>query len=129
MKTLKRRTLARLGLAAGAAALLGAGQAAAQDMPAPFDTPEDVTIALVRYLSTGDFFQAYLSGVERQAEALGVELRVFDSRQDAALQADMVDQAIGWASTASSPTTPTACARSSSRAASRPPRRCASQRA
>ena len=63
-------------------------------MPAPFDTPEDVTIALVRYLSTGDFFQAYLSGVERQAEALGVELRVFDSRQDAALQADMVDQAI-----------------------------------
>jgi len=40
MKTLKRRTLARLGLAAGAAALLGAGQAAAQDMPAPFDTPE-----------------------------------------------------------------------------------------
>ena len=32
--------------------------------------------------------------METQAAALGVDLRVFDSRQDAALQADMVDQAI-----------------------------------
>jgi simple sugar transport system substrate-binding protein len=32
--------------------------------------------------------------VEKQAAALGVNLQVFDSRQDAALQADMVDQAI-----------------------------------
>lgn len=68
------------------------GMALAQ--PAPFDNPGEVTIALVRYLSTGDFFQAYLSGVEKQAAALGVNLQVFDSRQDAALQADMVDQAI-----------------------------------
>ena len=66
----------------------------AGDMPAPFDNPGDVKIARVRYLSTGDFFQAYLSGVETQAAALGVDLRVFDSRQDAALQSDMVDQAI-----------------------------------
>ena len=66
----------------------------AQDAPAPFDNPGEVNIALVRYLSTGDFFQAYLSGVEKQAAALGVNLQVFDSRQDAALQADMVDQAI-----------------------------------
>ncbi len=79
----------------GSVALLsGAGAAVAQDAPAPFDAPEEVTIALVRYLSTGDFFQAYLAGVEAQAEALGVDLRIFDSRQDAALQADMVDQAI-----------------------------------
>ena len=68
--------------------------ALAQDAPEPFDNPGDVTIALVRYLSTGDFFQSYLAGVEAQAAALGVNLRVFDSRQDAALQADMVDQAI-----------------------------------
>ncbi len=66
----------------------------AADMPAPFDKAGEVKIALVRYLSTGDFFQAYLSGVEKQSAALGVDLRVFDSRQDAALQADMVDQAI-----------------------------------
>lgn len=77
-----------------AAALAAPGMAAAQDMPAPFDNPGDVTIALVRYLSAGDFFQAYLAGVREQAEALGVNLRVFDSQQQAALQADMVDQAI-----------------------------------
>ena len=88
---LRRHFMALTG-AAGLA--LGAGAAAAQEAPAPFDNPGDVTIALVRYLSTGDFFQAYLSGVEAQSEALGVNLRVFDSRQDAALQADMVDQAI-----------------------------------
>lgn len=77
----------------GAAAMLP-GLAMAADMPAPFDNPGAVKIALVRYLSTGDFFQAYLSGVEKQSAAIGVDLRVFDSRQDAALQADMVDQAI-----------------------------------
>lgn len=87
-----RRMLLKSTVAAGMIAF--AAPALAQDMPAPFDNAEDVTIALVRYLSTGDFFQAYLSGVERQSEALGVDLRVFDSRQDAALQADMVDQAI-----------------------------------
>jgi len=81
-------------LSAMALILAGSNPALAQDMPAPFDKPGDVSIALVRYLSTGDFFQAYLSGVETQSEALGVDLRVFDSRQDAALQADMVDQAI-----------------------------------
>ena len=38
----------------------------AGDMPAPFDNPGDVKIALVRYLSTGDFFQAWKkSPVER----------------------------------------------------------------
>ncbi|MFV0333733.1 MAG: substrate-binding domain-containing protein [Tropicimonas sp.] len=90
-----RRDVVKLSVAA-ALALGAAGlrPAMAADMPAPFDKPEEVTIALVRYLSTGDFFQAYLSGVEKQAAALGVDLRIFDSRQDAALQADMVDQAI-----------------------------------
>lgn len=85
-----------LGLAGGLAALTAGftAPAMAADMPAPFDNAGDVKIALVRYLSTGDFFQAYLSGVETQAAALGVDLRIFDSRQDAALQADMVDQAI-----------------------------------
>ena len=91
MKLIRRKAL---GLIGSAFAALSAGTAWAADMPAPFDNAGDVKIALVRYLSTGDFFQAYLSGVESQAAALGVDLRVFDSRQDAALQADMVDQAI-----------------------------------
>ncbi|WP_127596330.1 substrate-binding domain-containing protein [Nitratireductor alexandrii] len=89
-----RRSFARFAGGLVGAALLAPAPAFAQDKPAPFDNPGEVQIALVRYLSTGDFFQAYLSGVEAQAKALGVELRVFDSRQDAALQADMVDQAI-----------------------------------
>lgn len=88
-----RRTLGKLALGLLGATALGS-TALAQDMPAPFDNPGQVKIALVRYLSTGDFFQAYLSGVEAQATVLGVDLRVLDSRQDAALQADMVDQAI-----------------------------------
>ena len=89
-----RRILGKLAIGLLGASMLGQGAALAQDRPAPFDKPEEVEIALVRYLSTGDFFQAYLSGVEAQAKALGVNLRVLDSRQDAALQADMVDQAI-----------------------------------
>jgi simple sugar transport system substrate-binding protein len=94
-ETMKLTRRITLGLAGGIAALAaGIAPAMAQDMPAPFDNAGDVKIALVRYLSTGDFFQAYLSGVESQAAAIGVDLRVFDSRQDAALQADMVDQAI-----------------------------------
>ena len=94
---MSRHTTRRALLAATALLTLG-GAASAQGLqgaPAPFDGSAKPTIALVRYLSTGDFFQAYLSGVQRQAEALGVELRVFDSRQDAALQVDMMDQAIG----------------------------------
>jgi simple sugar transport system substrate-binding protein len=87
---ISRRTFAAL----AASVALAPSLALAQDAPAPFDNPGQVKIALVRYLSTGDFFQAYLSGVEKQAAALGVNLQVFDSRQDAALQADMVDQAI-----------------------------------
>lgn len=95
-----RFTRRRFTSLAAAASLAGAGlvltglPSHAADMPAPFDKPEEVRIALVRYLSTGDFFQAYLSGVEQQSAALGIDLRVLDSRQDAALQADMVDQAI-----------------------------------
>ena len=78
----------------GAILLLTGVSTAFAGMPAPLDEPGKVKIALVRFLSTGDFFQAYLGGVESQAQAIGVDLRVFDSRQDAALQADMVDQAI-----------------------------------
>ncbi|MCE7030137.1 substrate-binding domain-containing protein [Jiella sp. CBK1P-4] len=89
-----RRRFARLVIGGATALLLGGLPAFGQDRPAPFDKPENVSIALVRYLSTGDFFQAYLTGAQEQAKALGVELRVLDSRQDAALQADMVDQAI-----------------------------------
>jgi simple sugar transport system substrate-binding protein len=88
-----RRTLGLLTL--GLSGMLGLGAGAwAAEMPKPFDQPKSVKIALVRYLSTGDFFQSYLAGVQAQSNALGIQLQVLDSRQDAALQADMVDQAI-----------------------------------
>jgi simple sugar transport system substrate-binding protein len=92
MKT-TRRTLGNLSLGFLGATAFGA-TAYAQGLPTPFDKPGSIKIALVRYLSTGDFFQSYLSGVKDQAAVLGVDLRVFDGRQNATLQADMVDQAI-----------------------------------
>ena len=83
-----RRTFAALMVATA----LAPSPARAADMPKPFDEPDKVKIALVRYLSSGDFFEAYLSGVQAQAKALRVDLRIFDSRQDAALQSEMVDR-------------------------------------
>ena len=60
--------------------LLGGGISGA---PAPFDRG-GVKIALVSYLSQGDYFEAYEAGVARQAKALGVDLRIFQGKQDAA---------------------------------------------
>lgn len=73
-----RRNMLKL-VGAGLTVLASSTAIFAQDMPAPFDNPGEVKIALVRYLSTGDFFQSYLSGVETQAAAIGVDLRVLDS--------------------------------------------------
>ncbi len=68
-RTLGRWTLALMGAAASAVPSLAA------DMPKPFDKPGDVKIALVRYLSTGDFFQSYLAGVEAQAKRSALSFR------------------------------------------------------
>ncbi len=92
--TLSRRTFGKLSLGALGSAALGAAAGAAS-LPAPFDKPGSVKIALVRYLSGGDFFQSYLAGAKEQAEALGADLQVYDSGKDAKRQAEMVDQAIG----------------------------------
>lgn len=89
-----RRTLlataATVTLAALAAPTLAAGLPSA---PAPFDKG-GVRIALISYLSAGDFFQAYQSGAQAQARALGIDLRIFPGRQDAAAQREQVEQAI-----------------------------------
>ncbi|MEW6346516.1 MAG: substrate-binding domain-containing protein [Paraburkholderia sp.] len=61
--------------------------------PAPFDKG-GVKIALVNYLSTGDFFQAYEAGAQKQAKALGIDLRIYEGRQDAAEQREQIQQAI-----------------------------------
>jgi simple sugar transport system substrate-binding protein len=61
--------------------------------PAPFDKG-GVKIALVSYLSQGDYFEAYEAGVARQAKALGVDLHIFQGKQDAALQREQIEQAV-----------------------------------
>jgi simple sugar transport system substrate-binding protein len=61
--------------------------------PAPFDK-SGVKVALVSYLSQGDYFEAYEAGVARQAKALGVDLHIFQGKQDAALQREQIEQAI-----------------------------------
>ena len=61
--------------------------------PPPFDKG-GVKIALVSYLSQGDYFEAYEAGVARQAKALGVDLHIFQGKQDAALQREQIEQAI-----------------------------------
>lgn len=61
--------------------------------PAPFDKG-GVKVALVTFISAGDFFQAYQTGAQKQAKALGIDLQVFSGRQDAAAQREQVEQAI-----------------------------------
>jgi simple sugar transport system substrate-binding protein len=85
----------------GALALLSATVLLAQTIqaeplkgaPAPFNKG-GVKIALVNYLSTGDFFQAYEAGAQKQAKALGIDLRIYEGRQDAAEQREQIQQAI-----------------------------------
>lgn len=92
-----RRRTSRISAIALATAALGLSHAACaagvQGAPAPFDKG-GVKIALVNYLSTGDFFQAYEAGAQKQAKALGVDLRIYEGRQDAAEEREQIQQAI-----------------------------------
>ena len=83
-----------LALAAGLA--LGAATAEADGLPGappPFNGGK-VKLALVSYLSGGDFFQAYEAGAARQAKALGVDLQIFEGRQKPDEQRQQIRQAI-----------------------------------
>lgn len=61
--------------------------------PAPFDQ-KGVKVAIVQNTGQGDYFQQYLNGTKKQAEALGIDLSVYDAQGDNATQANQVDQAI-----------------------------------
>jgi simple sugar transport system substrate-binding protein len=83
-------------LGASVAALLLAGQAVAQGLagaPAPF-SKGGVKIAVVSFLGSGDWLQAFEAGTKRQADALGVELTVSQARNDPDAQRQLVEQAI-----------------------------------
>lgn len=70
-------------------------ESAAADAPAPFDGDEPVQIALVQNSGAGDYFQQWTSGARQQAEALGIELQVYDAQADNARQATDMEVAIG----------------------------------
>ena len=82
-----------LGAALLAAAALPAFAAGVAGAPAPFDKG-GVKLALVSYLSAGDFFEAYQSGAVVQAKKLGVDLRVFPGKQDATAEREQIEQAV-----------------------------------
>ena len=82
------------GLAVGAALL--ASPVSAEGLagaPAPFDKG-GVEIAVVSFLGSGDWLQAFEAGTKRQAEALGVTLTLSQARNDNDTQRNLVEQAI-----------------------------------
>ncbi|TIX61413.1 MAG: sugar ABC transporter substrate-binding protein, partial [Mesorhizobium sp.] len=81
------------GLLACAVPVGAAHAAGVADAPAPFDKG-GVKVALVTFISAGDFFQAYQAGAAKQAKALDIDLQIFSGRQDAAAQRDQIEQAI-----------------------------------
>ncbi|MBB3454686.1 simple sugar transport system substrate-binding protein [Rhizobium sp. BK313] len=90
------KSLARLALSAAVIPFVFLQSAHADGIagaPAPFDKG-GVKLALISYISAGDFFQAYQAGAEAQAKALGIDLRVFPGRQDAAEQREQILQAV-----------------------------------
>jgi len=76
-----------------AASSLSAQAAGLAGAPAPFNQG-GVKVALVSLISQGDFFQAYQTGAERQARALGINLRLFPGNDDPAAERDAIQQAI-----------------------------------
>lgn len=82
------------GLAAGAALLASSAQAEGlAGAPAPFDKG-GVEIAVVSFLGSGDWLQAFEAGTKRQAEALGVTLTLSQARNDNDTERNLVEQAI-----------------------------------
>lgn len=82
--------VASLTIAAAAGSALADGIAGA---PAPFDKG-NVSVALITYISVGDFQQAYVAGAQKQAKALGINLRIFQGRQNPDEEREQIEQAI-----------------------------------
>jgi simple sugar transport system substrate-binding protein len=68
---------------------------AAGPKPAPFDGAEPVKIALVQNSGAGDYFQQWTNGARQQAEALNIDVQVYDAQADNARQATDMQTAIG----------------------------------
>ncbi|MDR3516422.1 MAG: substrate-binding domain-containing protein [Azospirillaceae bacterium] len=84
-------------LAAGAlvTALLSPAVEAAglANAPAPFDKG-GVKVSIVNFIGGGDWLQAFEAGAKRQGEALGIDLRISEARQDPDAERQLIEQAI-----------------------------------
>ncbi|MDK4703974.1 substrate-binding domain-containing protein [Rhizobium sp. CNPSo 4062] len=78
---------------AGSLFMTTASAAGIPGAPAPFDK-RTVNIAVISFLGSGDWLQAFEAGVKRQADALGVNLTVSQARNDNDTQRNLVEQAI-----------------------------------
>ncbi|MFT4051196.1 MAG: substrate-binding domain-containing protein [Microbacterium sp.] len=78
-----------------AAAVLALTACSSADTSSTDATEDAVSIALVRQLGSGDYFEQWLSGAQAQADELGVDLTVFNADGDDAQQATDLDSAIG----------------------------------
>lgn len=76
-----------------AASATSSESAPAAAMPAPFDKGP-VKIAMVRQSGAGDYFQQWGSGAQKQADALGFQMQVYDAQADNATQATQMQTAI-----------------------------------
>ncbi len=93
---MSRSIVSALALASSVSLAVLSGSALAAGIagaPAPFDKG-GVKVALISYISAGDFFEAYQSGAQAQANKLGIDLRVFPGHQDASEERSQVEQAI-----------------------------------
>ncbi len=91
-----RRTLFRSTAGLLAALITAGAPASAAGLPGappPFDKG-GVKVALVVYLSGGDYYQNYEAGVKRQADKLGIDLRTFEGRQKPDEEREQIRQAI-----------------------------------
>ncbi len=66
---------------------------------APTDVPEifasgEVEVAVVRQLNVGDVYQAWIAGVEDEAERFGIDLTIYNADGDNARQALQLQQAV-----------------------------------
>jgi simple sugar transport system substrate-binding protein len=89
-KILKTAATAVISVAIFATSALSAGIDGA---PSPFDK-KTVNIAVVSFLGSGDWLQAFEAGVKQQADALGINLTVSQARNDNDVQRSLVEQAI-----------------------------------
>jgi simple sugar transport system substrate-binding protein len=86
-------TLLASGALAGLLSTAPAYAAGLAGAPAPFDKG-GVKIAVVNFIGGGDWLQAFEAGAKRQADTLGIDLRISEARQDPDAERQLIEQAI-----------------------------------